>query len=109
MEGDPKYPASQDDPRLPVRALRASWSACAASASSARTTSAAAWDEALAADRPAVLEAVVDREVPPLPPHITFEQAKKFAEAMLKGDPERGRRDASSRCGQMLDELLPGR
>src|SRR5262249_17803574 len=32
-----------------------------------------AWDDALAAGRPAVLEAIVDPEVPPLPPHITFE------------------------------------
>src|SRR5919108_1239197 len=35
-----------------------------------------AWDEALAADRPVVYEAITDPEVPPLPPHITFEQAK---------------------------------
>jgi len=47
-----------------------------------------AWEEALAADRPVVLEVKTDPEVPPLPPHITFEQAKKMAEAMAKGDPE---------------------
>ena len=33
-----------------------------------------AWDEALAANRPVVIEAVTDPEVPPLPPHITFKQ-----------------------------------
>src|SRR3954453_16749577 len=33
-----------------------------------------AWQEALAADRPVLVEAVTDPEVPPLPPHITFEQ-----------------------------------
>jgi pyruvate dehydrogenase (quinone) len=48
-----------------------------------------AWEEALAADRPVVLEVKTDPEVPPLPPHITFEQAKKMAQAMAKGDPER--------------------
>jgi len=47
-----------------------------------------AWEEALAADRPVVLEVKTDPEVPPLPPHITFEQAKKMAQAMAKGDPE---------------------
>jgi pyruvate dehydrogenase (quinone) len=40
------------------------------------------------ADRPAVLEAVTDPNVPPLPPHITLEQAKQFATSVLKGDAE---------------------
>jgi pyruvate dehydrogenase (quinone) len=46
-----------------------------------------AWDEALAAGRPALIEFVTDPEVPPLPPHIQFEQAKQFAHALLAGDP----------------------
>ena len=46
-----------------------------------------AWDRALAAGRPALLEVVTDPEVPPLPPHIRFEQAKGFASALLAGDP----------------------
>ena len=37
-----------------------------------------------------VLEAVTDPEVPPLPPHIRFDQAKEMAAAMLKGEPARG-------------------
>ncbi|MBE2316079.1 thiamine pyrophosphate-requiring protein [Solirubrobacter sp. CPCC 204708] len=49
----------------------------------------AAWDAALAADVPVVLEAVTDPEVPPLPPHITFEQAKNLASALAAGDPAR--------------------
>ncbi|HEV2719858.1 MAG TPA: thiamine pyrophosphate-requiring protein, partial [Thermoanaerobaculia bacterium] len=48
----------------------------------------AAWDEALAADRPVVLEAVTDPEVPPLPPHITMDQAKNFMKSLLH-DPNR--------------------
>jgi pyruvate dehydrogenase (quinone) len=48
-----------------------------------------AWDEALSADKPVLIEAVTDPEVPPLPPHIRFEQAKKLAKA-LPGDPARG-------------------
>ena len=47
-----------------------------------------AWDEALAADRPVVYEAVTDPDVPPLPPHIRFEQAKGMAQALAKGDPD---------------------
>ncbi len=49
----------------------------------------AAWDEALASDRPVVLEAFTDPNVPPLPPHITLDQAKKFAMSVPR-DPERG-------------------
>jgi pyruvate dehydrogenase (quinone) len=45
-----------------------------------------AWDEALAADVPVVYEAITDPEVPPLPPHIRFDQAQKLAKA-LPGDP----------------------
>jgi pyruvate dehydrogenase (quinone) len=47
----------------------------------------AAWDRVLAADRPAVLDVRCDPEIPPIPPHATFEQAKFAAEAVLKGDP----------------------
>ena len=48
-----------------------------------------AWDEAFAAKRPVVIDIVTDPNVPPLPPHITFEQAKNYTYAMLKGrDPK---------------------
>jgi pyruvate dehydrogenase (quinone) len=46
-----------------------------------------AWEEALAADRPVVIDAIVDANVPTLPPHITMSQAKSYAKALLKGDP----------------------
>ncbi|MCL4699407.1 MAG: thiamine pyrophosphate-requiring protein [Burkholderiaceae bacterium] len=45
-----------------------------------------AWDEALAARQPVLLEMVTDANVPPLPPHITREQATSYAKAMLRGD-----------------------
>ncbi len=48
-----------------------------------------AWDQALAADRPTVLDLRTDPDVPPIPPHATFEQMKDAAAAMLKGDPDR--------------------
>ncbi|MBF3245355.1 thiamine pyrophosphate-requiring protein, partial [Pseudomonas aeruginosa] len=49
----------------------------------------AAWAEAFAADRPVLLEVVTDPNVPPLPPHISFEQAKHMLGAMLQDDPKR--------------------
>ena len=45
-------------------------------------------NEALSANRPVVFEAYTDANVPTLPPHITFEQAKEYTSALLKGDPE---------------------
>ncbi|MDU6432523.1 MAG: pyruvate oxidase [Pantoea sp.] len=45
-----------------------------------------AWRRALSADRPVVLEVKTDPEVAPLPPHITFKQAKAFMSSMAKGD-----------------------
>ena len=66
------------------------------------------WDRALASDRPTVLEVVSDPEVPPLPPHITIEQARSFASAILHGDPARRRIIAQS-LRQKLPEFLPGR
>jgi pyruvate dehydrogenase (quinone) len=46
------------------------------------------WDRALRADRPTVLEFIVDPEIPPLPPHVKYEQVKKTAKAFAQGDPE---------------------
>jgi pyruvate dehydrogenase (quinone) len=47
-----------------------------------------AWERALAADRPTVVEMVTDPNVPPLPPHLTFEQAKAYLSALIKRDPD---------------------
>jgi pyruvate dehydrogenase (quinone) len=47
-----------------------------------------AWDAALAADRPTLLEMVTDPNVPPLPPHITVKEAKAYLEALIKRDPD---------------------
>lgn len=49
---------------------------------------ASAWDEALAAGRPVLIDALTDPNVPPLPPHITSNQAVQYAKAIFKGDPE---------------------
>jgi pyruvate dehydrogenase (quinone) len=47
-----------------------------------------AWDRALAADGPVLLDVVTDPEVPPLPPHIRMEHAKGMASSLFHGDPE---------------------
>jgi pyruvate dehydrogenase (quinone) len=48
-----------------------------------------AWERALASDRPTVLDFHVDPNVPPIPPHTTFDQAISTAEALVKGDEDR--------------------
>jgi pyruvate dehydrogenase (quinone) len=47
-----------------------------------------AWNAALAADRPFVIDAVVDPTVLAIPPHVTLEQTKNYLAAILKGDRE---------------------
>ncbi|WP_138443058.1 thiamine pyrophosphate-requiring protein [Sinomonas susongensis] len=47
---------------------------------------ASAWEKALTADRPTILDVRTDPDIPPIPPHATFEQALNSAKAMLKGD-----------------------
>jgi pyruvate dehydrogenase (quinone) len=47
-----------------------------------------AWDEALAANGPVLLDVRCDPDIPPIPPHADFEQIKDAAEAIIKGDPD---------------------
>jgi pyruvate dehydrogenase (quinone) len=106
MQGDPKYPGTQDIPDFPY-ARYAELIGLKGFRVDDPDRVAETWEEALAADRPAVLEAVTDPEVPPLPPHITFEEAKHFAKAVLHGDPNSGRMIRQS-IRHMLDAMKPG-
>jgi pyruvate dehydrogenase (quinone) len=88
LAGDPAYPATQWIPDFPA-ARFAELLGFDGVRCEDPSVLAGAWDRALAADRPFVLECVVDPEIPPLPPHIRLEQAKNMAKAMVKGDPQR--------------------
>ncbi|MFL6622126.1 MAG: thiamine pyrophosphate-dependent enzyme [Sulfurifustis sp.] len=46
-------------------------------------------EQALNEPGPVIVEAVVDPHEPPMPPKITFDQAKKFAESLVRGTPNR--------------------
>ena len=85
LAGDPRFEASQSIPDFPyaryadelgLRGIRVDRPEAIAGA----------WDQALSADRPVVVEAITDPNVPPLPPHITLEQAKHFASAVWSRD-----------------------
>jgi pyruvate dehydrogenase (quinone) len=86
MTGDPKLEASQDLPAFPYAAYAESLGLLGIRVDRPDQIG-PAWDRAFRADRPTVIEAVTDPEVPPLPPHITFKQAKAFGSAVLRGDP----------------------
>jgi pyruvate dehydrogenase (quinone) len=88
MEGSPKFTESQRLPDVDFAAFAASLGLQAIAIDKPDQLG-PAWDRALAADRPTVLDVRTDPNVPPIPPHATFEQAKDAAEAMLKGDPDR--------------------
>jgi pyruvate dehydrogenase (quinone) len=107
LEGDPKFEASQDIPDFPY-ARYAELVGLKGVRVESPDAIGDAWDEVLAADRPAVLEAVTDPEVPPLPPHITFEQARHFVLSVARGDS--GRRAMIEQSFKAkLKEFLPGR
>jgi pyruvate dehydrogenase (quinone) len=107
MAGDPKFEGSQNLPDVPY----ARWAEMLG-LNGIRTEDpdevGDCWERALAADRPTVLEVVTDPEVPPLPPHITLEQAKSFASAVLKGDPGTKKIIRQS-LRQKLPGVVPGR
>jgi pyruvate dehydrogenase (quinone) len=67
-----------------------------------------AWERALAADRPMVLDFVTDPDVPPLPPHISLKQARNFMRAMLSGDPAAGGVLATT-ARELVGTILPGK
>jgi pyruvate dehydrogenase (quinone) len=85
MEGNPRFPTTQDIPDVPY-ARFAELLGLGGIYVDDPSQLGAAWDAALNADRPTVIEVKTDPEVAPFPPHLTFEQAKGFMSAMVKGD-----------------------
>ena len=106
MEGDPKFEASQNIPDVPYH-LFAESIGLKGILVDQESDVASAWEQAFVAERPVLIEFRTDPDVPPLPPHIKLEQAKKFASTLLQGDPnERG--IVVETAKQVLGALLPG-
>jgi pyruvate dehydrogenase (quinone) len=106
MEGDPKFDASQQIPNVPYHQFAELIGLKGIYVDTPEGVG-PAWDEALAADRPVVINIKTDPEVPPLPPHITFDEAVKLSKTLRKGDPE----EAGVIVGaarQLVGALLPG-
>jgi pyruvate dehydrogenase (quinone) len=113
MAGDPKFPGSQSIPDVPyaewAKLLGLTGIRCDDPKKIGK-----AWDDALAANGPVVLEVVTDREIPPIPPHIKKMQAKKAAKALREGDPEawgitvKGAKQKGHEFTESLKAMLPG-
>jgi pyruvate dehydrogenase (quinone) len=107
MEGDPKYEGSQNLPDFPYAHFAELIGLKGIKVDDPDLVG-QAWDEALAADRPVVVEAMTDPEVPPLPPHITMQQAQHFMKAIMNGDPN-AREMIKQSFTEKIVEFLPGR
>ena len=86
MAGDIRFNASQDLPDFPYAQFAESVGLRGIRVDEPDQI-ADAWERALASDRPVVLEAITDPDVPTLPPHITLQQARNFTMTLLKRDP----------------------
>ncbi len=85
MEGDPRYAVSQSLPDLPYADLARLLGLDGVRVERPGDV-AGAWQRAFAADRPFVIDAVVDPDVPTLPPELKPEQEDKLMKALVGGD-----------------------
>ena len=107
MEGDPKFVASQSIPDVPYLLFAISIGLKGIFVDREEDV-AGAWEQALASEVPVLIEFKTDPNVPPLPPHIKLEQAKKFATTLLKGDPDEAGILVQT-AKQVLGSVLPGK
>ncbi len=102
MAGDPKFEASQDLPDLDYARLA---DLCGLEGIRVENVGeiGPAWDRSLGADHPTLIDAVVNRDIPPIPPHVQWKQAKAVIRALMTGDP-----DAAAVVRQAAKQELPG-
>jgi pyruvate dehydrogenase (quinone) len=106
-EGDPKFEGSQNLPAFPY-AQYGRLLGLGGVRVEKPADIAPAWEEALRADRPTVLEMVTDPTVPPAPPHITARQLRHYASALLQGDPQ-ALQIVKSSAREWWEGLMPAR
>jgi pyruvate dehydrogenase (quinone) len=85
MEGSPKFAESQTLPDVDYAGFAASLGLASIHVDTPDDIG-PAWDSALSSGRPTLLDVRTDPDVPPIPPHSTFEQIKDAALSMVKGD-----------------------
>jgi pyruvate dehydrogenase (quinone) len=104
--GDPKLPMTQSIPDCPYAAFAESLGLRGLRVERPEEVGRAI-DEALSAGRPAVIDVYTDPDVPTLPPHITFEQAKNYSTALLRVDPDEPGIIKES-LKSLVEGILPG-
>ena len=85
MEGDPKLDTTQVTPDFDYAAYANSIGFVGIRVESQDQVT-SAWEQALAADRPVLIEAVTDPEVSPFPDHVMMKKVEGLASAVSKGD-----------------------
>jgi pyruvate dehydrogenase (quinone) len=95
MEGDPRYPVSQEVPPFPY-ARYAELLGLGAARIDEPGRIGEAWQQALTADRPFLVEAIVDRDTPLLPPLQPEEKVEQML-AALRQEPDGDRAAAQLR------------
>jgi pyruvate dehydrogenase (quinone) len=104
--GDPKLPITQSIPNMPYAAFADSLGFQGIRVERPEDVGRAI-DTALAANRPVVIDVSTDPNVPTLPPHITFEQAKNYSTALLHMDPDEGGIIKES-VKSLVEGIVPG-
>jgi pyruvate dehydrogenase (quinone) len=85
--GEPKFEGSQEIPDFPFASYAESLGLMGLRVDRPEDV-AKTWETALRADRPVLVEAVVDPDFPMMPPHVTLKEAKAYARSVIKGDPD---------------------
>ncbi|HVW73692.1 MAG TPA: thiamine pyrophosphate-requiring protein [Rhizomicrobium sp.] len=96
LGGSPKVTATQDLPDIDYAAQAALLGLKGLTVARPGDV-ARAWDEALSADRPVVIDVKADPNVIALPPHASLEQTRNLFLALARGDSDRG---------AILDQLI---
>jgi pyruvate dehydrogenase (quinone) len=87
MEGEPKYELSQNLPDMDYSGYAKMLGLDGVRIDDPSQVG-DAWDRALSADRPFVIDAMVNADVPTLPPALTKEQKEHIDKALAEGDPD---------------------
>ncbi|MGI8753405.1 MAG: thiamine pyrophosphate-requiring protein [Acidimicrobiales bacterium] len=104
MAGDPRFDASQSIPYVDY----AAWADLIGLKGIKVTTSDQLEDtmtEAFAADRPVIVDVLTTPDEPPMPPHVTFEQARALTTSVIK-DPGEGIAGAKEGVREMVHGFL---
>jgi len=107
MEGDPRFEGSQAIPYMPFADYANLIGLKGIKVSTAAEIE-GAWEEAFAADRPVIIDAITTPDEPPIPPHVTREEAEALMKSVLE-DPKGGWRGALEGVRETVQALVPGR